>query len=511
MQTYLRTAEVPRLARLLLGVIAAAWGALTFIHLYRFTLPTMDTWCYYAPAAFAERPFDLTRPLMGDFQSADQTWGIHWPGVLLFWSFVLPYLPGSAALDSGLFVLQWLLLALVTGAACHRMSRSIFPVFFSFLVILADRMIFESAMFQRHEIFSALVLIGVVYISWLPRDADPAFGLKFLRRIGYFALPLLHPIALGAGAALVLIELATERGVRRRRAVLDLFACCGGILFLVLYFGWTGSWSVFLAHAGQASGSHNFGRAFLKAFGQVYWPMPVIAVVYLWSAFVVVRTSIVSSRRFSKLTDEERTLLKICFLWLAVFLGIQVFYNPIYTILLLPLSLLVITPSLSDACRRWETSTVAIVLLLFFGMHGAFYLSRTEKYIRAGMPDLRGDLRIFAESLQKEPSLVPTCFWEIARAKKWNDAKLVAIPYAMAEEPRNAYRQELLSKLKPGGLIVVDELQEPDPDYGLLELLDVTARRTERKLMPGKVPWGYNLICYEILDGPKIRQLNTPE
>jgi len=95
---------------LLWWAIVGGWLLLAFTHLYRFSVPKMDSWCYFRAGCLCPHPETSLCPLLGDFQGADHIWGIHaGRAIALFHN--SPILPADAVVYVGVICLLWLMVA----------------------------------------------------------------------------------------------------------------------------------------------------------------------------------------------------------------------------------------------------------------------------------------------------------------------------------------------------------------------------------------------------------------
>ncbi len=475
----------------------AAWLALAFTHLYFYALPWMDTWCYLAPSAVDAQPLRLTAPMLGSFDGSDHAWGLHWPGVQLMNSVVFSILPAHPASWVAWETLLWLACAAALAQLTWRVTTRAGAAFTVFALILMDRGFFFGAYAQRMESMALLWLCPLIH-AMIARargqKLSPAGHL--LAGLAAFLAPLTHLAAAAfAGAALAVMLWRSRPGESRgpaREAALWLAGC----IALVAWFGLQPDvWSQFVAHARQGASVKAQGGMFVMAMSLFYAPTYTGAALYVIGVAAAGAGIWQGWRR--EAAGETRVRADLGLVALGVFILLQWLHNAHYLFPLLP----ALAPLGADGvlramawigrlpAPRWVTATIAAFVLL----HGAFWVTRTLKYLESGRPFLRGDLASFWSTLPHEGRLfIPTALWEEAgRApERRARARMNTIPNSALIARRGAYEKSIYENAQPGDTLVVDRFQDPpillDPSTAGWERV----REIERP-MPGKTPWGY--------------------
>jgi len=471
------------------------WLTLAWINLFSYSLPWMDTWCYLAPAASCSSLFHLRTPLLEGFLGSDQGWGLHFPGAPLLYSCVFSIVTFRPYVAVLMFIILWFALAILVGWSAYQLTREGFWAIVAGVMILVDHTLFEDAQAQRPEIVGALALVLV----WMAlSDIRPFHGrIRLVCLAGtFFMLPLLHPVTLAVGACICLLLCwqywASERNGRTVLLTSILGYGGGGLALFLWFYLQPEAWTQFLDHAVSNKVAYSFGRTFWQALQHFYFPTLTGHLLWVIGLFVSVSTLFLWARGRQKAAPGG--------FWASVILisGLvahQNFHNLFYLALYLPAAIVLSTLLLfrihqtasSVRVRRW----IQYLTCLFVAGHGLFWATRTFKYLRDGMPYIRGELAQIAQSLPKKGRiLIPEALWEDAILEP-NRFAMNTLPNSSSSERRILYETFVYRKLVKGDLVIIDRFQIKKP-MNVLRPGEWTAMGNYKDVVPGRLEWGYD-------------------
>lgn len=466
-----------RRAQVCKAILILAWLPAAWVNLGPFRGCHMDTWCYFAPAAFARYPGDLRMPMVGSWMGGDQAWAIHWPGMPWFYSLFTPW-AGMSSMSWGaaLFLGLWLLLGELTSRLALRLTGNPWLALAALAFVLGDRLLYECAALLRPEIPAAILTVGALLL--FPRAATSGqvtlsfAGLAFI----FFAFPLVHPetFVLGgfAGASLLLGAWRAGAGEFRKRFLILAGSLAAGA---ILFSGWVLLRPIarlqFFEHARfnslvppeipqLATLYMNYGAARNLALA-----LAVVALLHASGLIISAwRRGGLAALGASPWQDPPTATALTA---LAAVLAMRLFPNFFYYMLAVPLVIALVLhlaarleKSLSAFARRMAGAGLALLVFV----NGAALVQRTILYVREGTPDIRAELNAFADALPPHGKLVlPIGAWEIGvHLPRDRDIRLVTP--AMNADPgyRLAYSRDLESSLAPGDIVLIDRFRYPE-------------------------------------------------
>ncbi len=443
-----------------------------FVQVDCFVYPSMDSWCYFAPAAFARAPFHLSMPLLANFEGSDHFWALNWPGYLLLLSLVTPWLPKTTAVFVVLMLVQWLAVALLAAAWVRVMTRSRFWAIGALFLLLLDFQFFGIVWYHRHELVCCLALFGAlfsVYRIATGSSSRPAvyFGLA----LSFFLLPLLQPTCALMGAAF-LAALALQAALTRRLPAHLLpagAAYVGGVLAFALYYLQPGALAVLRDHTQSANqltfGDHTFyfGKTFLlsllakRQLGESVMVLGALA-FFFWSLPGLVRSFQRGETRF-----DSSPLALTGFFCVVLLALTQVNFNSDYMSLVSPFAAALFCAGLARLEQKGAFRSALALLLAVWILQAGYFAGKTYVIGRAGFPDFPRRLSELRESLPAAHLiLLPESMWEVALEKPGPFA-MNTLPYASGPERRQRYEAMIYRQIEPGDLVLIDRLQRGPP------------------------------------------------
>ncbi len=458
-----------------LGVLLAVlvWAGFMFWQLDEFAFPSMDSWCYFAPAAFGSHPFDLSMPLLANFEGADHSWALNWPGYLLLLSFVLPFLPKTTAVFVGVMMAQWLALAVATWAWARVVlgHRSWVTAGVFFLTLL-DVDCFGVAWLHRQEIISGLVVLGAVASVHRLNQEQGRWGAGLVLGGCFFLLPLMQPTVLCWGAAFLGFGAGLALWNRRWPPYLLPAGIAFGAGLLVFYEFYTrqsGGWAL-LREAARTNADLTYKQGHYFIGRTLLWSLlqPKMAgSSCLRIAALVVSLALLPAlarkwwRRQEQL--EASPLALTVFVFLGLLLLTQLTYNAVYMSLCMPAAAVLFGVVLQKAELRWGGRVAGGMLALVLVLQAGYYAGKTYVIAQAGFPDVRGGLVRLRESLPAAHLiLIPESMWE-ATLEKPGALALNSVPCNCAPERQQRYETMIYGRLQPGDLVLIDRIQSHPP------------------------------------------------
>ncbi len=476
-----------------------AWFVAAWANLYWFSAPWADTWCYLGPAAASPSVFRITAPLLGGFSGSDHVWGLHFPGAPLLYSVVFSLVKFRPSVGVLVFIFLWIALAACTGWLVLRLTGQYFWAVAAGALVLSDRSQFAVAQAQRPELAGSLVLlILLMVLAGVPplrgRSRTPCAVL------GFFLLPLLHPVTFAAGACLCLfLGWQAKRDDHPDLRILG--ASClgyaGGVLtFFLWFYLQPDAWSQFSDHASTLKIPYTYGGTFWRALQQFYYP--TLTGHLMWGAALILSVTILYAW-LRRRPESDPALVWAAAIALSCLIIQQKFDNRSYLALYLPEAVVITIVSLfklqEKAAGPRSRARVRTMVCLFIAAHGLFWATRTTKFLQSGSPHIRSELSRIAWGLPKSGHvLVPEAFWEAALHDPSRFA-LNTLPQNSSRERRTAYETLAYGGLSSGDIVVVDRFQLNQPlrtfgprDWTLVENL--------RHILPGRLEWGYDLAVW---------------
>ncbi len=176
----------------------------------------------------------------------------------------------------------------------------------------------------------------------------------------------------------------------------------------------------------------------------------------------------------------------------------QIFPNPLYFAILLPVVVLLAAGFIQDLLSRLAPANCPVAagfLLAISFYQGAHWITRGWKFFVAGRPNLRNEISLIFDSLPPANLvLIPDILWEDALAKPVQRFLLYTLPYGTSEA-HVAYEHYAFGQVRPGDLLLTNHFQSTP----LHTSLDPKAREELdhfQHLLPGRVSWGYDLHLY---------------
>jgi hypothetical protein len=452
------------------------WLILMYFQLYEFSYPNMDSWCYFAPAAFAQHTFGLSTPLLGDFHGAASTWGLNWPGGELIASLFTPFIHGSSRIYVGWFCLQWLVVGFGTAYLIQKLTLNRFLAVLGAGLILTDRTLFSVAWLQRHELLAGGILLGLVILSPWGSQRELRGKSWCFWALGFFVLPCLQPACGPAGLCfsvlLLLVSVVTRQ--RWRESVVASGSFTLGVLGVFAYFHFQpAAWAFFRDHASMGveisrqkpffppAQWANIWEYYSRApTGILFYGAGIVAAVrFIWQGLRDHRTWLEDQNRFQ--------LFLVSSLFLVLFAACHRTYNGYYLALVFPFVVILSTVQLAQIFNFFQTSRLMqlAVVVGLIGIHSLFLDYRAYVLARAGFPRIREELKKTAQLLPASRRLlIPEVLWE-----NYIDAsrhvRMNTLPYNASESLRELYEGEVYRDLRRGDILIIDQVQAQPPRY----------------------------------------------
>jgi hypothetical protein len=466
---------VPAATPLFAGAILC-WLAAAFIHLYYFAYPSVDTWCYAAPATMARAPLELTMPFLGTFEGADKGWGLHWPGGPLLTSLVAPFLPHNPAAHVSIYLFYWLLLGLATAALVRRLTESPWLALCGFLFVAGDRASFGVTWMERYELLDTAVAIAGVLALCEPEDWHPRLRLAVIGA-AFFLFPLLQPITCGLGLAwLVCIGLrswALKRGwtqfwIAAAATAAGWAAFLGYYLsrpWLLVIFRLHARMNVIAARAAAPPGVGMFVRR-LMHIGDPTKTATIVYVAALGGAIYLLVSFWKARARWREFVSREELILFTAVALVCTLVLAQFNYTAAYWVPSWPFSVAMVCQviwrllqSAPNYRRIWWGALVAVLVL-----HCSFLPARTYLWYKLGFVDLRARLRDFAATLPQGGRIfIPEVLFETYATNGREGVYMNTIPTILGDAEQKKYLAYIQPLMRSGDVLVTDAFQWTPP------------------------------------------------
>lgn len=519
----------------------SAWMIGIYVHLYVYSLPNMDTWCYFAPAQLANYPGDLSMPLLGEFRGADEVWAIHWPGALWAYTLFMPWLPPSPLVYTSLIILLVLLTGLLTGWLTYGVTHNRWVAACACFSFLFARFSFQAQHMARSELFASLVfLLLVLLVIHFLRTGKARLGqLCLLTFLAFAAVTSSHALIAILGLLLTSLflwivlqkfSIAPRTGFPGLAVFLAGSAgCLLGLAALALWFSQPFALDQFKAHAAAnlpTSYGAYFARVFLPGlfvsfpFCGLELPFMLVASVVLSFSYVVYRVATKGRLKSNHPTDsgevqdsqecdEAQRLLLVTIMacaFISSFLLTNLFHNLVYY----PIVIAIFWGGTFYLAKRiyWNAAIFSVCAILLLAATGVHLGTRTIRFFQAGQPNFRASISQFYDRLPKNrPLLIPVEMAEEAIIRRDSRAKISYLPYSNPEEIALDYLQKLeQEQIEPGTIWVDNKMRKNirrqkfvlfdrviNPDDWVE--IDSDAIRIQARLEGSY--WGYDFVAYE--------------
>lgn len=446
--------------------------------------------------ADSSRGGDLHWPMLGGFMGYDHVWGFHWIGWPWLRSLLLPLLPWSPKVDLAICCGLWALAAMAVSRIAEKEGDRTTGILTGLASVLAPGFLI-AAQSYRPEIPTALGLVLTLSV-W---NASSRSG-RLVRVLSCVILPILHPLGLVVPGTWCAFDFL------RNLRPFDLKALLPPVLkalpLLVgagLMFAWMATqpeaWEQFSLNLrsqrmlieGLGTGYGTFFRWGIGSLGAL--PLVVlITVACLRGAWLVIR----SLKGGGRAGTDPLTLAGAGVSVTLAFNIVAKNPNSLHLVAILPLaawlfvSLLAVLRSRLGA--RAHLAAVVASSALFCGLS----LKQSWKLVRSPGPGFRASLSNALESLpQSRRILIPVAMWEAAVTSPRRDStefQFSTFPNLLPNAERKSYEEKLMSKLRPGDLLIWDPLQ----DYGgIFNFVTTTALR-HQVLRPPDDPLGWERL-----------------
>lgn len=518
----------------------SAWIVGIYIHLFVYSIPGMDTWCYFAPAQLASYPGDLSMPLLGDFRGADQVWAIHWPGALWAYTLWTPWLPPSALAYTTLIVVLALVTGLLTGWLTYGITHNRWVAACACFSFLLARYSFQAQEMVRSELFASLVfLLLVLVVSHILRTRKASFGqLGWLAFFAFVAVTSSHALIailglLLAGLFLWIVLQNLSIAPRTSFPGLPVFLAgsAGSLLglgALALWFSQPFALDQFQAHAAANLTSYDtyFTRISLPGLFASFpshgleLPLMFVASIVLSFSYVAYRVFTKRGSRENQRTGEDKDQsdpnideaqrLFLATIILAAFISSFLLSNLFHNLVYYPVVIAIFWGGVFYLAKRiyWNTAIFSVAALFLLAATGVHFGTRTMQFMAAGQPNFRHSISQFYDRLPTErPLLIPVEMAEEAIRRRDSRARISYLPYSNPEDIALDYLQKLMQEQVEPGTIWVDNKMRKDklrekfvlfnrvtnPDDWVE--IDSAAVRIPARLK-GKY-WGFDFVAYE--------------
>lgn len=490
-------------SRLLWPCLVLVWAAVMFPHLYFFSMPWMDTWCYFAPALIAPTPGHISAPFMGSFLGYNQDWGLHLPGAPLIYSVITPVLPKNGLTGVAILLCLWALTATVAFCLTERLTSKRICGLFGGCLVLADRNLFAIAHAQRPEMLAALILLLLVFV-WIRGRESQSLWWPLAGGGCIAVLTTLHPLSVLISASFcfgLLLFVCYQRQWSARSAIVIAFHWGGLLLGALFLYSWfsnhPASWVQFQIHADANRGGFTWGRTLVRSLQQHY-PLYAGHILYVSSLFLGL-FALTWLRKTDKCIAESACLFQLTcgYLALSAIICQQLFANTFYLAVIFPLVAAQFAAGLPiyERLLKHRGKLVYVIAAVLLVAQAAHIASRSEKFYRSGLPNIREELQVFMASLPPHKRvLIPEALWEAALTHS-SAVLMNTVPHSIDREHRLKYEAEVYSQMESGDLAVVNSFQAnailqafPNDRWELIE------KRTKK--FPGKPPWGYEFSVF---------------
>jgi len=513
------------LRRLLPPIFLLIWATWIFVLDYRFALPEREAWCLFGPAMGAGFPLALKTPLLGSFLGADHAWCLHWPGVPLIESCLLPLLswlsPVAARITLMLFFqaaaafLTYRLIRSYIGSAWIGLGAA--------AIILADRDFLNAVSLARPEPLTCVVLL--VYMLQMSNGANlvRTNGAAMIAAGCMFLFPWVHPVMLSIGFILCAYAFWRARHLGASwLCSLRMPAAYGAGLIAFASWLWFHrvAWPQFRDHAsmnwaffGPQGTFLPFLRLATHTFDGVSFPLYSPLFVYL-AALGLCVVMVISRGWWSTppllVEDGSSTLHEggaqtldwaLPLVTIASAMALTVVQpDPIYPLVVLPEAVLLAAAFFVLAARRLRLPVIAApcsALLLLACYHGLTFITRFEKLARAGYPNLTAEARRIFEGIPAANHVfIPELLWEDA-IRHPSGFLMNTLPQTSSPAMRSAYESYIYAQAQPGDVLIVDRFNshpiDNPPDLTGWDLI-----QHHEHVFHHRVDWGYDVDVYRM-------------
>ena len=483
------------------------WAVTVFMLDFRFTVPGMDDWCYFAPAAAAEHPLAIKTPLVGDFLGGDHAWCLHWPGAPLIESMLLPFLQWlsiSAARIATMILFQ-AIAAILTYRLARHYTGSDWIGIAAALLILVDRIFLTNAALGRCEPLTSIALL-VLLLQFKGREmrAQSACS-RSIAAVCIFLLPVLHPMTVVVGAA-VSVYIAVKGRIRGANWVTSMtlpLAYFGGVTCLASWFFFQPeAWPQFRDHAAAGHNLMRLGGGLVPYFfGETpflrYTPIFLYGPAIYFSAAILLAFR-AGKRKELQMSGESADWPLLVVVLSSALIASLVFPNVVYLALVLPIATVLAAGGLMRAMKKVALPiepAVCWMLFILAGYHGLTLVTRLQKFIGAGYPNLRAEIhQIFSNLPDAQTILVPDILWEEA-IRKAGHYYLATLSQNSSRAMRAAYEDHAFTQVQTGDLLITNRM-----NYNSI-LTPVDPKSWEeiahyKHIFRQHTEWGYEIKIY---------------
>ena len=200
------------------------------------------------------------------------------------------------------------------------------------------------------------------------------------------------------------------------------------------------------------------------------------------------------TQRADRVTFYGASIVCICFVVQ------QKFHNVIYISVYFPAVCVLVSLFLFQTIDKASPSHLAgrlrVLVVVFIGLHGLFWGTRTYSWIKCGMPNVRKEILEITNTLPSARRiLVPVVFWESAIGRPTAFA-MNTLPNTATNQRRTAYEASVYADLIKGDLVVFDRFQPYQPLYPLPHDSWILLK-SYKHILPGRHQWGYDLTVWQ--------------
>ena len=457
------------LTLLALGLL---WCVVTIVILEKTGCVIVDGFQSLGAAAQSRFPGDLRWDGLGGFMGYDRTWGFHWFGWPLAYSF-LSSLCGWFSLQATIVVTAlWFCSALLVRRLWTLDSPDRVRFYGSIVLMMAllmQPLFLVAAQSFRPEIATACLLLLWAHDCTVPNRV----GTFLRRRVLLAILPSFHPLGFVVPLAWMIwqgFSCYRKRRIISRNDCMDLLVLLAG---LALFSCWylradmaAGRQLVsniqqqaVLTRAMDLSYDALLSKGFLTMPMKLAWPWLLLATLYACYAIVKKNTDTIAAR--------VNQLSAIAWYSALAFLIVTKNPNPLHLVAVLPFALMLSATAVSDSYSYLQRNYLRFSLLLLLCaclcitslmMAKRLYLLTSLGY------SYRAELRsLYMEQAQKTAGTIyiPVSLWEVACEQRNNfNYRFSTFPNILVTEQRIASEQRVFAEAIAGDLCIIDEHQE---------------------------------------------------
>ena len=457
--------------RLAFAALLAVWVLAAHAQLSRLYLPWMDSWCYFAPGALAERPLSLHMPFMGSFDGADQTWGIHWPGAPLFFSLLGTWTGLQPQDHSWVLIGLWLLTAWLGGLTARQLSIHPWAPVLVMAALLVDLGILNIATCRRPEIVAMVILPVWLLLGKRVVSLKGKGWLSALFAMVTALTVISHPVATVAmaGAAALSLLLALLGRLPWRVALAQ---SLGALIGAAWFGGWLTqphAWEQFRAHA-QAASPSGLTLGPERGAWHLYAPAPGMLIAFgLCGLGLLAAVKALFTRREVPLVHGLSLVILILALG-ACHLFSNYHYLVVACAILWPVALASgehLIACWGKASHASQRGAWVVLVLALFGGNAGLFAKRSVALLRTPETNIAVELRDWYDNLVPAGPriLFPDVLWEAASQDPRHQVQLLTPAYVVTDATRRRYETELYATLRSGDVVIED--LEPQYDQSL--------------------------------------------